>query len=221
MNTLAGLMDRCATPMGSRMLEILAQSAAARPACARPASGQAVATLHVRASTISMRERHEIGDLERILTRIALRSARPRDLARIAARTDNAARRFAQPSRHSSRHIWPRLGSAAGATRHNGNCSEAAVVETPPILVREGGVIATGFDADLDELRTISADANRFLDDLETNERERTGLSNLKVGYNRVHGYYIEISKVQAQSHRRTTSAVKHSRAPSVSSRPS
>src|SRR5690606_36908498 len=70
----------------------------------------------------------------------------------------------------------------------------------PPVLLRDGDVIAPGYDAELDELRAISSDATRFLDELEQRERARTGLTNLKVGYNRVHGFYIEISKAQARS---------------------
>ncbi len=197
--TLAGLMDRCATPMGSRMLK----SWLNRPLRDRHTLGlrqQAVATLN-DASTVAelATSLGEIGDLERILTRIALRSARPRDLAQLRRALQNLPAVRSAVETLESPHLAA-LGD--GCDRHESQRTllEAAIVETPPILVREGGIIAAGFDADLDELRTISADANRFLDDLEKNERQRTGLRNLKVGYNRVHGYYIEISKVQAQS---------------------
>jgi DNA mismatch repair protein MutS len=197
--TLAGLMDRCATPMGSRMLK----SWLNRPLRDRQTLNlrqQAVATLDDTAISRDLGDSlNEIGDLERILTRIALRSARPRDLAQLRhALRQLPAVRAAVETLES-----PHLVALGGrCDRHDAQLEllEAAVVETPPILVREGGVIAAGFDADLDELRIISADANRFLDELEVTERERTGLNNLKVGYNRVHGYYIEISKVQAQS---------------------
>jgi DNA mismatch repair protein MutS len=197
--TLASLMDRCATPMGSRLLKVWLN----RPLRDRQTLGlrqQAVATLHDAATTSAVSTSlREIGDLERILTRIALRSARPRDLAQLRHALQNlpAVQTAVEPL--ESPHL---AALAKGCDQHNAQRAllEAAIVETPPILVRDGGVIATGFDTDLDELRTISADANRFLDDLEKNERERTGLSNLKVGYNRVHGYYIEISKVQALS---------------------
>ncbi|MCY4221882.1 MAG: DNA mismatch repair protein MutS, partial [Thiotrichales bacterium] len=75
---------------------------------------------------------------------------------------------------------------------------DRAVVDAPPVLVRDGGVIAGGYDAELDELRRLSTDAHAFLEALEARERERTGVANLKVGYNRVHGYYIELSKAQS-----------------------
>ncbi len=76
---------------------------------------------------------------------------------------------------------------------------EKAVIENPPVVIREGGVIKKGYDDELDELRSISENAAEYLIKLETEEREVTGLSTLKVGYNRVHGYYIEISKSQAE----------------------
>jgi DNA mismatch repair protein MutS len=77
---------------------------------------------------------------------------------------------------------------------------ERALVETPPVLLRDGGVIAEGYDADLDELRRISTHADQYLEDLESRERLRTGIANLKVGYNRVHGFYIELTRGQAAS---------------------
>ena len=73
-----------------------------------------------------------------------------------------------------------------------------AIIDNPPMLIRDGGVIAPGFDDELDELRAIAENADQYLRDLETREKERTGVANLKLGYNRVHGYYIEISKSQA-----------------------
>src|SRR5690606_29021902 len=69
-----------------------------------------------------------------------------------------------------------------------------AIVENPPVVIREGGVIAEGYDAELDELRNISTNAGQYLLDLEARERERTGIPTLKVGYNRVHGYFIELT---------------------------
>jgi len=197
--TLAGLMDHCATPMGSRMLK----SWLNRPLRNRHTLSlrqQAIATLNGTSTVAELATSlGEIGDLERILTRIALRSARPRDLAQLRCALQNLPAVRSAVEMLESPHLNA-LGKDCDQHESERTLLEAAIVETPPILVREGGVIATGFDADLDELRAVSADANRFLDNLEKNERERTGLSSLKVGYNRVHGYYIEISKVQAQS---------------------
>jgi len=139
-----------------------------------------------------------VGDIERILARVALRSARPRDLARLR---DALA-------------ILPELSDILSAidtdriTQLAQKCKplpelaqelEKAVIENPPVVIREGGVIKKGYDDELDELRSISENAAEYLIKLETEEREVTGLSTLKVGYNRVHGYYIEISKSQAE----------------------
>jgi len=139
-----------------------------------------------------------ICDMERILTRVALGSARPRDLTRLAdSLAALPALRLALPQDaekladlHTDLGDYP--DTVALLTR--------ALVENPPILIRDGGVIADGYDSELDELRNISKNAGDFLLEIEQREREATGLSSLKVGYNRVHGYYIEISKAQAAS---------------------
>ena len=138
-----------------------------------------------------------IGDLERIFGRVALRSARPRDLSRLA----------------SSLAEYPQLQALLAPIKTEKLSSLAreistfpdietllnkAITENPPVVIRDGGVIADGYDAELDELRNISTNAGEFLVKLEQQEKDRTGLSTLKVGYNRVHGYYIEISKAQA-----------------------
>ncbi len=137
-----------------------------------------------------------ISDMERILARIALGSARPRDLTRLA---DSLA---TLPSIHVAlpgeaarlRHIGEQIGEYPDTVA----LLNRALVENPPVVIRDGGVIAEGFDSELDELRGISKNAGDFLLAIEQRERDATGLSSLKVGYNRVHGYYIEISKAQA-----------------------
>jgi DNA mismatch repair protein MutS len=137
-----------------------------------------------------------IADMERILARVALRSARPRDLTRL----------------RDSLWALPTLVSAvpAGSDRLNALVADIsdyptlcellsrALVEAPPVVIRDGGVLAQGYDEELDELRGISENAGEYLLDIERREREATGLSTLKVGYNRVHGYYIEISRQQS-----------------------
>ena len=137
-----------------------------------------------------------IADMERILARVALRSARPRDLTRL----------------RDSLWALPTLVSAvpAGSDRLNALVADIsdyptlcellsrALVEAPPVVIRDGGVLAQGYDEELDELRGISENAGDYLLDIERREREATGLSTLKVGYNRVHGYYIEISRQQS-----------------------
>ena len=197
--TLAGLMDRCSTAMGSRLL----RAWLGRPIRDRGilrSRQQSISALHELALTASAAAvLAEFGDLERILTRIALGSARPRDLAQLRdglalipdlKQTLAALEggRLAELARRCAEHAAER------------DLLRSALVETPPVVVRDGGVIAAGYDAELDELRAASASADEFLDRLEREERERTGLANLRVGYNKVHGFYIEISKSQAKA---------------------
>src|SRR4029079_2094206 len=138
-----------------------------------------------------------VGDLERILARVALRSARPRDLS-----TLRDGLKLAPHLRESLcdcesqllRELLARLGEHADTAAH----LERAILDTPPAIQRDGGVFRDGYDAELDELRTLSTHADRFLIDLEEREKASTAIATLKVGYNRVHGYYIEISKGQS-----------------------
>jgi len=195
-HTLAGIMDRCSTTMGSRLLRRWLN----RPIRDRDPLNQryaALAALNAMNTDGLCAALKQIGDLERILTRIALESARPRDLAHLrtalqllpdlqAGLTGCGAERPATLATAMAAH---------DATRER---LESAIIDTPPMLIRDGGVIAPGYDTELDELRAISSNADGYLADLETRERERTGVATLKVGYNRVHGYFIEISKAQA-----------------------
>ncbi|MEM1114668.1 MAG: DNA mismatch repair protein MutS [Pseudomonadota bacterium] len=138
-----------------------------------------------------------IGDMERILSRVALRSARPRDLTRLRSSLLALPRLRAEVGNCPS----PLLNALTEQSGHYpALCEllERAIIENPPVVIRDGGVIADGFDAELDELREISSNAGDFLLQIEQREREATGISTLKVGYNRVHGYYIEISRSQA-----------------------
>ena len=197
-HTLFAVIDSTVTAMGTRHL---------RRWLHRPINNEAeLQRRHDAVSALSHNYQFEgvraalrpICDMERILTRVALGSARPRDLTRLA---DSLAAlptlRVALPkdaeklaSLHTDLGDYP--DTVALLTR--------ALVENPPILIRDGGVIADGYDSELDELRNISKNAGDFLLEIEQREREATGLSSLKVGYNRVHGYYIEISKAQAAS---------------------
>jgi DNA mismatch repair protein MutS len=139
-----------------------------------------------------------VGDLERILARVALRSARPRDLSTLRDGLLLAPQLrdgLADCDSPLLGELVARLGEHAAIAAHLAQ----AVVETPPVLQRDGGVIRAGFDAELDELRLLSTNADQFLIDLEEREKAASGIPTLKVGYNSVHGYYIEISKAQAE----------------------
>ncbi len=197
-NTLASVMDRCATAMGSRLLKRwLNQPLTDQEAL--KARYQCVEFLLSDYRYEGLRQHLKgVGDLERILSRVALGSARPRDLSRLrdslACLPDlQAALRQDQDIRLLQELLTDISEFPDIVERLN-----KAIIELPPMLIRDGGVIAEGYDAELDELRGISENAGEFLLKLEADERESTGLSTLKVGYNRVHGYYIEISKLQS-----------------------
>ena len=198
-HTLAGILDRTATAMGSRLLRRWLHRPLRDQDAVRQRH-QALTTLLAAEQTLT--ELHsnlrEISDLERILARIALGTARPRDLAGLR---DSLAR--LPPLREQLATLNNAL--LAQLTHDIGNYPAIhllltqAILEQPPLLIRDGGVIAPGYDAELDELRELSNHADQFLLDLERRERERTGLVSLKVGYNRVHGYYIELGRAKAE----------------------
>ena len=194
---LSGVMDRTVTPMGSRLL----RRWLARPLRHLPTVRQRHAAIAELLEGGHDRPLHEqlagSGDLERILARVALGSARPRDLAVLR---DALARLPALQALLAPREppLLRELAAEAGTHPEVVDLLQRALLETPPALIRDGGVLAPGYDAELDELRDLSTNADRFLLDLEARERARTGLANLRVTYNRVHGYAIEISRSQA-----------------------
>ena len=195
--TLLGVLDATITPMGGRLLRRWLH----RPLRDRKVPSErhhaVQALIDARADDALRAEFRALGDMERILSRIALRSARPRDLSTLR---DGLA-------------LLPALGdilapldsprlqtlrAELGEHERNARLLKNAVVEQPPVVARDGGVIASGHDAELDELRQLSGNADQFLVDLEARERAATGIATLKVGYNRVHGYFLEISKGQS-----------------------
>jgi len=195
--TLAGVMDRTATPMGSRLLRRWINRPLRDHALLR-ARQQAIATLLDGALFEPLREQlRGIGDIERILTRIALKSARPRDLTQLR----RALGRL--PALHESlaeldSPLLSRLLERIATYPELHALLQRALIEEPPVLIRDGGVIAAGYDEELDELRAIRENAGQYLLDLEARERERSGIPTLKVSYNKVHGYYIEVTRAQS-----------------------
>jgi DNA mismatch repair protein MutS len=196
-HTLAGVMDRCQSPMGSRLLKRWIQ----RPLCnADILRGryQAVESLMPGSIVDALQTAlHGIGDVERILSRVALRSARPRDLRQLEVALSRVPdlKKLLRPIDSP---LLESLRDWIGDHGRERDLLQRALIDNPPMLIRDGGVIAEGFDEELDELRAIADNADQYLLDLEAREKERTGIGNLKLGYNRVHGYYIEISKSQA-----------------------
>ncbi len=141
---------------------------------------------------------HSVGDMERILARVGLKSARPRDLAQLrsALSVIPTVQLFLTRFKDG---LSQELQNKINHFPELYDLLQKAIIESPPHLIRDGGVIAKGYDAELDELRDLSENAQQFLLDLENREREQTQLSTLKVGYNRIHGYYIELSRQQGE----------------------
>jgi len=196
-HTLAGVMDHCQTAMGSRLLRRWIQRPLRNTAILK-ARYQALDALMVSGQVESLQEQLSgIGDIERILARVALRSARPRDLRQMC----EALSRLPTLQEELAAIESPLLSDLAeqiGEHRDSYRLLDKAIIDSPPMLIRDGGVIAAGYDDELDDLRAIAENADQYLVDLELRERERTGIATLKLGYNRVHGYYIEISRLQA-----------------------
>jgi DNA mismatch repair protein MutS len=200
--TLLSVLDRCVTPMGARALHRWLTRPLRDHAELR-ARHDAVACLadgDVQHGSFESRLRaalKDIVDLERILARVALRSARPRDLGGLAAGLRQLPQVHAALTGTEAPlllALLQRLGEHAELAAH----LAAALADELPLLAKDGGVFRNGFDATLDELRQLSENADGFLADLEARERARTGVDALKVGYNRVHGYYIELGKTHA-----------------------
>ena len=196
-HTLAGILDRTATAMGGRLLRrwINRPLRNTRPVSERH---DAIATLLDQRAAEAIHDLlGGIGDVERVLTRVALKSARPRDLAllRDALQLLPQLQQLLAPL---TTPLIDQLATAIGTHPDSHDLLARAIIDNPPVLIRDGGVLATGYDRELDELRNLSQNADQFLLDLESRERERTGISNLKVSYNRVHGYYIEISRLHS-----------------------
>lgn len=196
-HTLAGVMDRCQSAMGSRLLRRWIQRPL-RDATVLRQRYQALQTLLLNRLVEALQDSlHGIGDVERILSRVALRSARPRDLRQLAL----ALSRVPEIKRVLAAVDSPLLTALNDQIKVHSREKELlqkALVDDPPMLISQGGVIADGYDDELDDLRAISRNADQYLADLEQREKERTAIPTLKLGYNRVHGYYIEISKGQA-----------------------
>jgi len=196
-NTLSSVIDRTTTAMGSRNLrrwlhnplrdtEVLQQR--------HQALGELIQT---GLYSDLQQQLHSIGDVERIMSRIALGSARPRDLDTLRLSLQSLPDLQALLTTcHAP--LLKQLSDEVSEHPDTAALLSAAIIENPPVLIRDGGVIAEGFNSELDELRSLSKNADDFLAQLEIRERESTGIKTLKVGYNRVHGFFIEISRLHS-----------------------
>lgn len=201
--SLFSLINDCKTAMGGRLLHRFLM---------QPMRDTAVLEQRLESIDILLQGYHEtpirlvlqeISDIERVLSRVALGSARPRDLVQLR-------QAFAQIPllRHALQPILNThtQGLLAELTQQLGDFQPLyehlchAIVELPPVVLRDGNVIATGFDPELDELRQMKDNAGDFLIQMELKERQRTGISNLKIAYNKVSGYFIELTRGQAEN---------------------
>lgn len=195
-NTLVSVYDRCKTGMGSRLF---------RRWLHRPLRDIALLQRRQQAITELLRYYDELqrllkgtADIERILARVALRSARPRDLLGLRNGLNKLPSFASLLSTCSSTHL-EKISEQLKPQTELADLLQRALIDNPPVIIRDGGVIADGYDKQLDELRHLRENASDFLIKLEQQERERTKIATLKVGFNKVHGYFIEISRAQAQ----------------------
>ncbi|MGL4205388.1 MAG: DNA mismatch repair protein MutS [Aeromonadaceae bacterium] len=196
-NTLAEVLDATATPMGSRLLKRwIHQPVRNRPLLqGRQQVIAELMALHLSEELTPLLR--QIGDMERVLARLALRSARPRDLSRLRTAFQQLPDLQLLLGRAKSEALQ-QLAERAASFPQLCELLECAVVETPPVVIRDGGVIASGYHPELDELRALAEGATAYLQQLELRERERTGINTLKVDYNKVHGFYIEVTRANA-----------------------
>jgi len=191
-HTLFHLLDQCQTAMGSRLLRRWLRQPLRNQTHIRQRLNVVDSLLHSQEYPTLQEHLKPIGDLERILSRVALGSARPRDLSQLSRGLN------ALPGLLSWAKDWGALDALTAqidSFDELGDELNRALVANPPLLLRDGGVFKSGYDEQLDELLALKTQAGDFLTDLETRERERTGLNSLKIGFNRVQGYYIELSK--------------------------
>ncbi|MBS7204027.1 MAG: DNA mismatch repair protein MutS, partial [Haemophilus parainfluenzae] len=196
-NTLASVLDKCVTPMGSRLLKRWIHQPIRQTDILLKRQKTIGEIIEQDLYHELQPYLQQVGDMERILARVALRSARPRDLTRLRTALEQIEPIKSLIHTKTSSNLTA-LSTQIGDFSAQIELLQKAIIETPPLLIRDGGVIAEGYNAELDEWRTLSAGATQYLENLEQRERESTGIDTLKIGFNAVHGYYIQISQGQA-----------------------
>lgn len=198
-NTLAAVLDQTKTAMGSRLLKRLLSRPIRDRALLLKRQVCVQELLDLQTYPALHKILQQVADIERILARIALKTARPRDLMALRS-TLEVVPSLSEKLQVLTAPLFAELLTSLGDFSHLIQLLQRAIIDNPPVTIRDGGVIARGYDTELDELLAMSENAGDYLIKLEEQEKARTGLSTLKVGYNRVHGYYIEISRLQAQN---------------------
>jgi len=198
-NTLADIIDCTVTPMGSRLLKRWIHQPIRNFNILNYRQSMIQTLIDSDLTDALAQPLKQIGDVERVIARLALRSARPRDLTRLRsafALLPELQNLIAEmPSE-----LVTKLSKEMGSYPELLELLEKAVIDNPPVIIRDGGVIAEGYNQELDQWRNLAQGATDYLEKLEIREREATGISTLKVGYNRVHGYYIETSRAHSDA---------------------
>jgi DNA mismatch repair protein MutS len=198
--TLYSLLDNCITSMGSRLLRHALHHPLRDPAI--PAARHAAVAMLLDDGGRTLRDLRQamrgFADIERIAGRIALYSARPRDLSSLRDSLQRLPELRTLLAAAAAVPLLAELSAQLATPDAALDLLNRAILPEPAALIRDGGVIANGFDPDLDELRALNDNCGAFLVELEARERARTGIANLKVEYNRVHGFYIEVSNANA-----------------------
>ncbi len=197
-NSLLSLMDKTACSMGSRLLKRWLGRPLKHHHTIKERQNAVMEIIQRQQHFIFQELLQQICDVERIVSRIALKSARPRDLIALNHTLGILPELKAVLEQNESQ-LFGQLKSHMNPLAELHHLLSSALIENPPVLIRDGGVIASGFDEELDELRMLSTQANDKLMDLEQEEKQKTGLSTLKFGFNNVQGFFIELSKSQAE----------------------
>lgn len=197
-NTLISVLDRTSTSMGSRLLSRWMHKPLRDHAILMERQAAITSILQTRQFEALQEILRGIADMERILARVALRSTRPRDLTGLRNTLGCLPGLHQQLNNLHARKLSS-IDQRLGNFQDLQTLLTQAIVENPPVVMRDGGVIADGYDEELDTLRALSKNSSDYLVQLERRERDRTHISTLKVGYNRIHGYYIEISRAQSE----------------------
>jgi DNA mismatch repair protein MutS len=196
--SLINIIDKCKTSLGSRLLRRYFKS---------PTKNlDKIATRHAIINAFTKSHAFQktqdtlsyINDIERIISRVALGTVKPKDLVSLESSLTQLPQLKQQLTQIDSKE----LGELNNKIHNLGDLTELlnkAIIDNPPVTIRDGGVVKTGFDTELDELKSIKDNSYEFLLEFERQQKQKTGINNLKVGYNRVHGYYIEMSKQYAE----------------------
>lgn len=197
-NTLAEVLDHTVTPMGSRLIKRWIHQPIRNFNVLTYRQSMIQTLMDLDLSDALAEPLKQIGDVERVIARLALRSARPRDLVRLRC-AFSLLPELQHLIAEMPTELVSKLSKDMGTYPELLDLLEKAVIDNPPVIIRDGGVIAAGYNAELDQWRNLAQGATDYLEQLEIRERQATGIATLKVGYNRVHGYYIETSRSQSE----------------------